>query len=523
MNAQGRRVAKAAGLMMVTAFLSRLLGYVRDWFIYTHFGETYATDAFNAAFSIPDFIYMLLVGGALSSAFIPVFSSMIATERREEAYRTAGVVVSYMLVAMAVLISIAFIFTEPLVHLLAPKLPAPFLKLAAHLTRIMFIQMFFMALNGIAMGILNSHHHFTTPAWGGILYNLGIITVGAALVSKLGIAAFSWGVVVGAFCNFVIQIPALKSTGLKLYPSLDWRNEGFRQILVLMLPVAMGLAVTQFNLFVSQNLASGLAEGTITALRIAQRIMQLPIGIFAISIAIAVFPTLTSQAARGETDDFKRTLNLGLRQVFFITIPSALGLMAIGEPAIKLMFEWRRFTAEHTIATAQALFFYSLGLVPYSALQVLNRAFYAIKDTVTPVSAAVVTIFANIVLSIWLVKPLAHVGLALAYSMAGYINMIILMLMLRKRLGSLGGRQVVTSTALASAAAVLMYLAVRGAILVTVGTTWATKTVQLEAVGVGLVVGTLVYVGLTLALRMEEARMVTGLVLRKFAWKQLGK
>lgn len=310
---------------------------------------------------------------------------------------------------------------------------------------------------------------------------------------------------------------------MKLYPSLDWRNEGFRQILVLMLPVAMGLAVTQFNLFVSQNLASGLAEGTITALRIAQRIMQLPIGIFAISIAIAVFPTLTSQAARGETDDFKRTLNLGLRQVFFITIPSALGLMAIGEPAIKLMFEWRRFTAEHTIATAQALFFYSLGLIPYSALQVLNRAFYAIKDTVTPVSAAVVTIFANIVLSIWLVKPLAHVGLALAYSMAGYINMIILMFMLRKRLGSLGGRQVVTSSALASAAAVLMYLAVRGAILVTVGTTWATKTVQLEAVGVGLVVGTLVYGGLALVLRMEEARVVSNLVLKRFAWKQLGK
>jgi len=504
---------------MVTAVVARFLGYVRDWFIYTHFGESYLTDAFNAAFSIPDFIYMLLVGGALSSAFMPVFASLLATDDEDSAWKMASVVLNYTMLALVVLVAIAFFNTPALIQLLAPKLPAEYQQLAAFLTRIMFLQTFFMALNGLAMGVLNSREHFLTPALGGIVYNLGIIICGVALVDKLGIAAFSYGVVVGAALNFMIQIPALAKVGVRYLPSFDYHNPHFKQVLILMLPVIIGLSVTQFNLFVSQNLASGLQEGSITALRISQRLMQLPLGIFAVSIAIAVFPTLTAQAAREEMIGFRRTLGLGLSSVFFITLPAAAGLMAIGEPAIKLLFEWKNFTSSHAEATAQALYFYSLGLFAYSGLQVANRLFYALKDTITPVAVAVVTIALNIGLSIILVKPLDIRGLALAYSLAGVFNLLLLLIILRIKIGHLGGRKLVAGFTWALINSVLVYIAAKGCIwLLLPLLDFAPKVNQLIAVSTAITAGVGVYALMSLFLHMEEATLILNLIKSKLTF-----
>ncbi len=524
MSTRNKNIAQAAGIIAMAALVSRLLGFVRDWFIYTHFGQTYLTDAFNAAFSVPDFIYMLLVGGALSSAFIPVFSSYLATDREDESWKMASIVFNYAMLALIIFITLAFIYARPLLYLLAPKLPPYYLDLAVYLTRVMFIQCFFMSLNGLALGVLNSHNHFTTPALGGIIYNLGIIIIGVAFMDKIGIAAFSYGVVAGAFLNFLYQIPALLRTGLKYYPSLDFHNEGFRQVAILTIPVLIGLSVTQFNLFVSQNLASGLAEGSITALKIAQRIMQLPLGIFAMSIAMAVFPTMTAQAARGENEDFKHTLSLGLRGIFFVTLPATAGLLAIGEPAIRLMFEWKSFTAANTLATAQALVYYSLGLFAYSALQVLNRVYYSLKDTLTPVSIGIATIVLNIILSYLLIRPLGHQGLALAYSLAGVFNMILLTIILRLRLGKLDGRKILASIGLSVLISSLMFLLVRGTVNLVVNTLNINPRIdELIAVVVGILVGVLFYTGGSLALKMEEALMVKGMLARRFPdyWNRL--
>jgi len=521
---QNKHIARAAGIIAVTALVSRLLGFVRDWFIYTRFGENYLTDAFTAAFSIPDFIYMLLVGGALSSAFIPVFSSYLATDREEESWKVASVIFNYTMIALIGFIILAFIYARPLLYLLAPKLPLYYLNLAIFLTRIMFIQCFFMALNGLALGILNSYNHFTTPAMGGIIYNLGIIVVGVALMDKIGITAFCYGVVAGAVLNFLVQVPALIRTGIRYYPSLDFHNEGFQQVAILTIPVLVGLSVTQFNLFVSQNLASGLGQGSITALKIAQRIMQLPLGIFAMSIAMAVFPTLTAQAARGESEDFKSTLSLGLRGIFFVTLPSTAGLLAIGEPTIRLMFEWKSFTAANTLATAHALIYYSLGLMAYSALQVLNRVYYALKDTITPVSVGIATIILNIILSFLLVKPLSHLGLALAYSLAGIFNMLLLTLILRLRLGGLDGRRILSSLGLSLIISTLMYLVVRGTVYLLLSVlSFSPKIDELIAVFAGTLLGVLFYAGGSLALGMEEAVMVKGMLMRRFPdfWNRL--
>ena len=512
------RVAKAAGLLMAAMVISRLLGYVRDVVIYTAFGQNRLTDAYNAAFSIPDFLYMLLVGGALSSAFIPVFSSYLATNREEEAWKVASVILNLVMILLGAGIGCGLLFTPALVHLLVPRLAPDAIELTIRLTRIMFAQTFFMALNGIAMGVLNSHKHFTTPALGGILYNLGIIVVGLLLSPYLGIMGFSIGVVAGAMINFLVQIPSLRRVGMRYYFSLDLRHPGVQRVLILMLPVLIGLSVTHFNLFVSQNLASGLPEGMISALRTAQRLMQVPIGVFGIAIAVAVFPTLAEQAARQEWKDFKRTMSLGVRTVIFITLPAAAGLIALRVPIVQMLFEQGNFDRYDTLATAQALLFYSLGLFGYAAIQVLNRVFYAIQDTRTPVMAGVITIVLNIALSFWLIRPLGHCGLALAYSVAGVFNMLLLLAFLRPRLGNIGGRQLLLSFSLTALISALMGAAV---FFAASGMErflhYHPKVNQILEVSVCVAVGAAIFAAASLALKMEEAAMIKNLFLSRFA------
>jgi putative peptidoglycan lipid II flippase len=200
--AEGRTIAKAAGFLMITTLVARLLGYVRDMVIYSWFGQTYVTDAYNAAFSIPDFIYMLLVGGALSSALIPVLGQYLARGEEDEAWKVTSLVLNWTILFLVLLIILGMVYTRELITFLVPKLPAETIELAVSLTRVMLVQTFFMALSGISLGVLNARKHFTLPALGGIMYNVGIILVGIVLARQWGIAAFSVGVVVGSVLNF---------------------------------------------------------------------------------------------------------------------------------------------------------------------------------------------------------------------------------------------------------------------------------------------------------------------------------
>ncbi|MEN6460646.1 MAG: murein biosynthesis integral membrane protein MurJ [Syntrophomonas sp.] len=516
MNDNGKRVAKAALLLMITVVISRILGYGREVALYSLFGQNYITDAYRAAFSIPDFIYLMLVGGGLSSAFIPVFSGLIATGREEEGWKSASIVFNYVIIFLFLLIAVAYFFTGSLINLLAPGLPPTYASLAVGLTHIMFIQTFFMALNGLAMGVLNSHNRFAAPAIGSLVYNLVIILIGIAFFKEFGIAAFSYGVVIGAILNFIVQIPALRKVGMKYYFSFDSRNEGFRQIMVLLIPVIAGLGVVQVNLFVTQNLSSGIGPGMIGALNLAQKLMNLPLGIFAVSIGTAVFPTMTMLMAKGELAAFKRTTSLGTRAVFLVTIPASLGLMAVGEPVLKLLFEQGKFTSSMVSATSQALTYYCVGLFAYAALQVLNRSFYALKDTLTPVIAAVITIGLNILMSINLVGPMGHRGLALAYSLAGIFNLLFLLVVLRVKIGKIGVYQISGSFLISLAASAVMFFAVRFTIdrLLEV-LTWHDKINLLVSVSAAMAVGVGIYAIIIYMFRLEEFQLVLQMARKK--------
>ncbi len=511
-----QKVAKAAGILMIAMIVSRILGYVRDMVIYAHFGQNNLTDAYNAAFSIPDFLYYLLVGGALSSAFIPVFTSYIATKKEDEAWVVASTIFNIIVIMMLFGITMGIIFTPALIRILVPGFSAENIVLTVQMTRIMFIQTFFMALNGICMGILNSYHRFFAPALGSVLYNLGIIVIGVLLSPYFGIKGFAVGVVGGALLNFCIQLPALLKMGLKYKPIIVLDHPGVKKIGTLILPVLIGLSVTHFNLFVNQNLASTLPDGMISALRAAQRIMQLPIGVFAIAIAVAVFPTLTEHAARQERDEFKKTLSLGLRTVIFITLPSAVGLIALREPVIRLLFQQGKFTAEATSATAYALFFYCIGLFAYAALQLLNRAFYSLHDTKTPVKVGIFTISINILLNFLFIRILGHGGLALAYSLAGIVNMLVLIIALRRHIGSIDEHRMIFSFLKTLGMSLLMGIsAYYAAELITFFIDIGTKTGQFIQVLAGMSAGVLIYTLCALILKMEESELAKKMILRK--------
>lgn len=500
---------------MITMSISRVLGYVRDVVMVGEFGMSPQTDAYTAAFQIPDFFYYILVGGALSSAFIPIFSGYIANKQEEDGWIVASTVLNTVLIIGSVLIALGLVFAPQLVRLLVEFKEESF-DLTVLLTRVMFAQSFFMCLSGISQGILHSYKRFSAPAIGSMLYNLAIVAIGMIFSEKIGILAFTLGVVFGAFLNFAVQIPDLISIGFKYRSVLDYHHPGVQKFFRLLGPVLLGLSVTHLNLFITTNLGSRLGEGVITALHYAQRIMQLPVGIFAIAIAVAVFPTMTSHAARGEIDLYLKDLSLGFRTIIFITLPAAVGLAVLRLPIVRAMYLLGKGTMDSVEVASTALLFYCLGLVGYSAQQLLNRGFYALQDSKSTVVINVMSIIVNIVLSFVLVQPLGYIGLATAYSVSGLVSMVLLLVFLRRKLGHMDGRRMLQSALQCVLASAIMAAAVL------LFTHWSegawdmtNKMVQVMQVIGGVVIGAIVYGAAALAMRMEETELVLSIVKRK--------
>ena len=518
METQGRAtVAKAAGLLMASTILSRILGYLRDILIAAAYGQTRITDAYHAAFSIPDFLYSLLAAGTVTAAFIPVFSGYVATDRQDEAWEVANSVFHITVAAMLCGIAAAALLAPHIVaNWLVPGFAPEHMGLTVAMTRVMLVQAFFMALNGISMGILNSYQRFLEPAVASVVYNVMIILCGLLLGEKLGIMGFAIGVVAGAVAQFLVQAAGLKRIGLRYEPVLHWRHPGVRRVFALMLPVFLSYALTQVGLFVQQNIASSLPDGHLSSLRWAQRLMQMPVSIFAVTMAVALFPTLTGQAARGETKAFKSSFVFGLRCVFYVTVPCAVGLAVLRQPVVRLLYERGNFSPEDTALTAYTLAFFCLGLFAQGGSLLMNRVFYALQNTWTPVAVGAGTMVLNISLNYLLIGPLGTGGLALAFSLAGMLSLGLLLVMARRKIGPLGGRKLLASfgktLALSSAMGVAAYAvsALCGLYLVDM----QTKVGQLVQVGAAAGTGIALYFGLSAALKMEEADMVRRMLQR---------
>lgn len=522
-NENREQVARAASIVMGAILVSRILGFLRERAVAEVFGRTATTDVFFAAFALPDLMYQLLVGGALSSAFIPVFTQYLARDEEKEAWYVASVFLNITVIVLLLIMVVGIIFTPSLAPFVGMGFTGEQKELLILLMRITFPAVFFTALAGLSMGVLHSYQKFTLPAMGPIVYNLGQILGAYILGPLMGIMGMAVGTILGAMGNFSIQFPEVLRKGAKHYrPILDFKHPGIRRMGQLMLPAVVGLSIAQVNIIVSQNLASTLETGSIVALRLANRLINFPLGIFAMGISTAIFPTLARLIARGEKDEFSRTLSFGLRIVFFITIPSAIGMAFLRVPIVRLLFESGEFTAIDTMATAYALLFYVPGLFAQAALQVTTRGFYSLQDTITPVKIGFWTVILNFVLSLAFLRwtTLGAGGLAFAFSLSSIFNMIFALGILGKRLPGLLSSKLWGTVLKASIASLFMGVAAYlSANYLAIHLPVAKKLGQLGqtfgAIGAGMVV----YLVLSLLLKVEETKLIGDLIKNRLARK----
>ncbi|UCH07875.1 MAG: murein biosynthesis integral membrane protein MurJ [Deltaproteobacteria bacterium] len=454
-------VTKAAGTVGALTFLSRILGLVRDILIANFFGSGLSADAFFVAFRIPNLLRRLFAEGSFSVAFIPVFTEYLQKKSRQQAIELAQVVLTVMIFILTIVTVLGIVLSPIIVRIIAPGFGSTGEKFALTvlLTRIMFPYIFLVSLLALFMGILNSIKHFAAPALAPVFLNLGMIAALLFLAPwmKTPTVGLAIGVLVGGVVQLAVQIPFLVNRGIRV--GLKWQpnHPALKRIGALMLPTILGSAIYQINQLIGTLLASLLREGSVSYLYYADRLVQFPLGVFAIAISTAVLPSLSREAAHGDTEGLKRTLSHALRLTMFITIPAMIGLIVLREPIIRLLFQRGAFDATATVMTARALLYYSIGLWAFAGLRVFVSAFYSLQDTKTPVKVAVVAMLLNIVFSILLMNtPLEHGGLALALSLASSLQLLMLVFLLRKRLGSLEGRSVLISMARSFLASLVM-------------------------------------------------------------------
>ena len=455
-KSERKNVSRAAGTVGSLTFLSRILGLARDMVLAGLFGTGMAADAFFVAFRIPNLLRRLFAEGSLTIAFIPVFTEYITIKNKKEAFELARAALTILALILTVVTLLGVIFSPWIVRAQAFGFGDSGIKynLTVFLTRITFPYIFLISIVAFFMGVLNSLRHFAAPAAAPVFLNVGII--GAAYIISPNcnepIVGIAIGVLIGGVLQIGIQIPWLIEEGFRFLPL--WRpcHAGVKKIGLLMLPAIFGSAIYQFNQFMGTLLASFLAGGSVSWLYYADRLVQFPLGVFAIAISTAALPSLSTQVAKRELDQFGDTLSHALRLVIFIALPSTVGLIVLGRPIIRLFFERGAFDAYSTAMTNQALIFYSLGLLAFSGIRVVVSAFYALQDTKTPVRIAFVAMLANLSLSLWLMGPLKHGGLALALSLASSLQFCLLAFFLSRKV-CLGILRPVLVSALKSAAA----------------------------------------------------------------------
>ncbi|MCX7919670.1 MAG: murein biosynthesis integral membrane protein MurJ [bacterium] len=462
-----KSVIKSASVVSSLTMVSRILGYLRDAVIgYAFGGNKWYTDIFFLSFEIPNFCRRLLGEGALSAAFISVFTDYLTNKEKKDAWEFASNVVNLLFLLTATLVILGIILTPVLVYILIPGYRHNQLAIATaiKLTRIMFPYLGFIAFAALFMGILNSLRHFAMPAATPIFLNLSMI-IAAIWISPLfgsnlenRLTGLALGVIIGGFLQAAVQVPVALKKGMHYTVRFNYRHPGVIRVAKMLIPAVFGLAITQINLAVDKICASLVGEGTISALYYGNRLVELPESVFGIAIAVAVMPVLATHAAKKEFLELKETLAYGLRLAMFLTIPAAVGLIILRIPILSFLFERGMFTAQATEGAAVALLFYSLGLFSFAAVKIVVPVFYALEDVWVPVKVGFIAVAVNTVLNLSLMWSMKQGGLALATTISSTVNWVLLLYLLRKRVGLLGLKKVTNSFLRILAASAVMGL-----------------------------------------------------------------
>jgi putative peptidoglycan lipid II flippase len=515
----GRVLVQASLILTVAALASRALGWLRLLVIGSQFGASRELDAYFAAFRIPDAIFQLVVAGALSAALIPVFQGYRAREDEVEAWRMASSVINLVLITLAGVSLVMAIFAPWLVPAVTPGFDAPTTELTIRMTRIMLLSPVFIGMGAVVSGILNSYERFAIPAIAPLLYNLAIILAALFLAPIMGVEGLAVGVAVGSLAHLVIQLPNLASVGQRYDLTVSLRNPGVRRVAWLMGPRTLGLAAVQVNFIASTVLASTLPEGSVTAYNYAFQLMQVPVGVVGVSIAIALFPRLSRDAALGRVREVRAQLAQALRVLLFVAAPLTAIMIVLRGPLTAVFFQYGLFSAQSTERTAEALLFFTLGLGAQVLVPVLARAFYALQDTRTPVLWAIVAVVLNVPLMAWLAGPMRVDGLALALSVTATLEVIGLVWALRGRLGGIEGGAILRSLVRSATAGTVAALLMLGGLQVTqtaAGGLLANPVGRLLALLALAALGVAIYLVVAAALRSTEIGELRRLVRGRF-------
>lgn len=466
-------------------------------------------EAFNAANRISETLFNLVAGGALGSAFIPTFTGLLAKEKRAEAWKLSSSIFNIILIVLTGLAILAAIFAPQVVrYLIAPGFAVDPAKeaLTIALTRLMLPSAILFGLSGLLMGILNSHQKFFIPALTPAMYQIGMIFGVTVLSPTMGIYGLAWGVLIGAAFHLILQLPLLFKQKLVYTPSLGLDSPDVREVVRLMGPRLLGVAVVQLNFWINVRLASGMPEGSVTAIQVAFGLMLMPQAAIAQSIATASLPTFSTQVAKNKLNEMRGSLSATLRGILLLSIPASLGLILLRTPIITMFYQRGEFSADSTTLVAWALLWYGIGLVGHAMVEILARAFYALHDTKTPVligiGAMTLNVIFSYVFSAWFLDRgwMPHGGLALANTLATGLEMVGLVLIMRHRLDGLNGKRVGVGLGKALIAGAIMVAAILGWISLTNDySTW------LQALG-GILIGISIYSAVLGVLKTSEIK-----------------
>lgn len=529
-------VVRSAGVASIAILSSRITGLVREIVMARMFGAGMAYDAFLLGFRIPNLTRDLFAEGALTSAFVPVFTQYLSSRGPQAAAMLSNLVATALILIVGGGCFLGAVFAPALVDLLAPgfhQIPGKF-ELAVTMTRIMFPFLLLVALAAQAMGILNACGQFGVPAMSSTMFNIGSVIFGIVLGTvagpRIGISAIegmAYGVVLGGALQLLWQVPSLYKYGFQFMPKIDWSDPGLRKIIAMMGPAILGNAAVQINVMVNTNFAASLfdavrgADGPVSWLGYSFRFMQLPLGIFGVAMASATLPAISRSAETGNFDEFRRTLSRSLATVFLLTVPSSVGLIVLGESIIGAIYQGGRFELYDTQKTAEALSLYAIGLIGYAGLKVVVPAFYALGDSRTPMIVSLLSVLINFATAAMLIHAFSfgHAGLAFSTSIVAIFNFITLFTLLRSRLSGVYGRDLVASFSKVTVAAGMMGIVVAGSNALMLRWLGETRTAFLMDLAVSIPLGLAVFYTVARMLGVPELepamRALSGPVMRR--------
>lgn len=544
-------VARSAGIVSIAVMFSRVLGLVREMVFARYFGAGFLYDAYVVAFRIPNVLRDLFAEGALSVAFVKVFTDYQVNKGEDAAWRLASLVFNLLAVVLSVIVIVGIIFARQFVDLIADGFSPEKAALATTLTQIMFPFILLIALSAVAMGVLNTRGIFGIPASASAVFNVVSVLVGLGFAfwlsgggwlnagdknalpespAQWAIIGMSIGTLIGGGAQFLMQVPWLYKVGFRFSPIISLSDEGVRKVVALMTPAILGTSAVQINVLINTYFVSGI-EGAQGWLNFAFRLMQFPIGLFGVAVGTAAIPVLSRLASEGKTKEFRDTISSSLNLVFLMTLPSACGLIVLGEPIIRLIYERGKFDATATSMTSIALVGYSVGLTGYAAIKILSPAFYALNDAKTPMIIAIASIGVNFAGSYFLREWLSHygvtpetphgyghVGVALATSLVALVNFFALAFLMRRRVSRLNGRDIFTSFAkIAVASAILSVVCYFSYHFLFSRFGIGTFSIKLMEAFVPIGLGGTAFVIAAKLLRVTELEQAFGMIRRKLA------